>query len=125
MVESLNGTHPDEIRAWLIERLDEPAPGRIQLLTGPRQVGKTTLMLDLAARYRDHGLYAAADAPEAGVPGYWERFWEAAEAKAQEGTTVVMLDEIHLLQNWAASLKGYWDRFRRRHLPIHIVATGS
>ena len=23
------------------------------------------------------------------------------------------------------SLKGYWDRFRRRHLPIHIVATGS
>ena len=32
---------------------------------------------------------------------------------------------MFLLPNWAASLKGYWDRFRRRHLPIHIVATGS
>src|SRR5262245_30251676 len=125
MVERRYGTHPDDIRAWLIERLDEPAPGRIQLLTGPRQVGKTTLLLDLAARYGDQGLYAAADAPEAGVPGYWERFWTAAEAKAKEGTTVVFLDEIHLLPNWAGSLKGYWDRFRRRHLPIHIVATGS
>src|SRR5262249_7556111 len=62
---------------------------------------------------------------EAGVPGYWERFWTAAEAKAKEGTTVVFLDEIHLLPNWAGSLKGYWDRFRRRHLPIHVVATGS
>jgi hypothetical protein len=125
MVERIYGTHPADIRAWLVERLEEPAPGRIQLLTGPRQVGKTTLMLDLAARYGDQGLYAAADAPEAGVPGYWERFWEAAEAKAQEGRTVVLLDEIHLLPNWAASLKGYWDRFRRRRLPIHIVATGS
>ena len=28
----------------LLDRLKEAAPGRIQLLTGPRQVGKTTLM---------------------------------------------------------------------------------
>src|SRR5438093_13626013 len=101
MVESLNGTHPDEIRAWLIERLAEPAPGRIQLLTGPRQVGKTTLLLDLAARYGDRALYAAADAPEAGVPGYWERFWADAEAKARNGKSVVFLDEIHLVPNWS------------------------
>ena len=32
-------------RRRLLERLQEPAPGRIQLLTGPRQVGKTTLLL--------------------------------------------------------------------------------
>lgn len=116
---------PADIRAWLLERLDEPAPGRIQLLTGPRQVGKTTLLLDLAARYGDRALYAAADAPEAGVPGFWERFWADAEAKARTGKSVVFLDEIHLVPNWSASLKGYWDRFRRRHLPVHIVATGS
>ena len=125
MPDRLSAADPHEIRAWLVERLDEPAPGRIQLVTGPRQVGKTTLLLELAARYGARGLYAAADAPEAGVPGYWERFWAGAEAKARDGKTVVLLDEIHLLPNWAASLKGYWDRFRRRHLPIHIIATGS
>lgn len=32
----------------LTRRLAEPAPGRLQLLTGPRQVGKTTLLLELA-----------------------------------------------------------------------------
>lgn len=31
----------------------------------------------------------------------------------------------HLLPNWAARLKGEWDRLRRRHLPVHVVATGS
>lgn len=63
MADRLYGTHPDGIRSWLVERLDETAPGRIQLVTGPRQVGKTTLLLDLAGRYADRGLYAAADAP--------------------------------------------------------------
>ncbi len=37
-------------RRLLGERLREPAPGRIQLLTGPRQAGKTTLLLELAQR---------------------------------------------------------------------------
>ena len=37
-----------ECRKVLSQRLNEPAPGRIQLLTGPRQVGKTTLLLDVA-----------------------------------------------------------------------------
>jgi len=125
MVDNLSATDPGEIRAWLRQRLDEPAPGRIQVVTGPRQVGKTTLLLELAAHYGDRGLYAAADAPEAAVPGHWERFWSRAEDKARDGQTIVFLDEIHLLPNCAASLKGHWDRFRRRHLPIHIVATGS
>jgi predicted AAA+ superfamily ATPase len=125
MVDTLSATNPSAIRALVLERLAESAPRRIQLVTGPRQVGKTTLLLELAAHYGDRGLYAAADAPGAAAPGYWERFWDAAEAKGRDGRTIALLDEIHLLPNWAASLKGYWDRFRRRHLPIHIVATGS
>src|SRR5439155_450088 len=36
-------------REVLRRRLAEPSPGRIQLVTGPRQVGKTTLLLELAA----------------------------------------------------------------------------
>lgn len=52
----LSAADPAELRRWLIQRLDEPAPGRIQLVTGPRQVGKTTILLELATRYGTHGL---------------------------------------------------------------------
>ena len=54
MVDELRLTF-DECRAELRRRLAERAPGRIQVVTGPRQVGKTTLHLDTAA---GHGLTA-------------------------------------------------------------------
>ena len=113
-------------RALLARRLAEPAPGRVQLLTGPRQVGKTTLLLELAGELGERALYAAADAPEAALPGFWERLLARAEAIAEaRGGAVLLLDEVHLLAGWAARLKGAWDGWRRRKAPIHVVATGS
>ena len=110
----------------LAARLVEPAPGRIQLLSGPRQVGKTTLLLELAQRLGGDAIYAAADGPEAALPGFWERLWSGVEGHAaSRGRAVLLLDEAHLLPEWAARLKGQWDRLRRRKTPVHVVATGS
>lgn len=114
-----------ECRDLLVARLAEAAPGRIQVLAGPRQVGKTTLLLELARRFGPRAIYAAADGPEAVLPGFWERQWERVEQAAGAGTAVLLLDEAHLLPDWSRRLKGEWDRLRRRKLPVHIVATGS
>ena len=112
-------------REVLLDRLRETAPGRIQLLTGPRQVGKTTLLLEIAAQFGDRAVYAAGDEPDAALPGFWERCWADAERRTQHGTAVLLLDEVHHLSDWAARLKGQWDRARRKRLPIHVVVTGS
>ena len=110
----------------LSSRLAESAPSRIQLLAGPRQVGKTTLLLELLDRFKEKAFYAAADGPDAALPGFWERQWIRAEEIARaQGRAVVLLDEAHLLTDWAARLKGEWDRLRRRKVPVQIVATGS
>lgn len=110
----------------LARRVAEPAPSRIQLLSGPRQVGKTTLLLELAKSLGPAAIYAAADGPEAAFPGFWERLWvRAEEVAAARGRAVVLLDEAHLLQDWAARLKGEWDRFQRRRISVGVVATGS
>src|SRR5215469_734930 len=95
-------------RKTLLSRLGEPAPGRIQLLTGPRQVGKTTLLLEIAEQFGEASVYAAGDEPDAALPGFWERLWAEAEARGRHGTTVLLLDEIHHLGHWAARLKGRW-----------------
>ncbi len=73
----------DACRRLLLERLQEPAPGRIQLLTGPRQVGKTTLLLDLTKHLGEAAQYVAGDDPQAGLPGFWERVWAGAETRAR------------------------------------------
>jgi len=115
-----------ECREVLRKRLADKAPARIQLLSGPRQVGKTTLLLELADDASASAIYAAADAPEATLPGFWDRLWTRAEETARaQGRAVVLLDEAHLLHDWAARLKGVWDRIRRHRVPIHVVATGS
>lgn len=123
MTEHRLGYH--DALARLRSRLAEPAPGRIQLLAGPRQVGKTTLLLELARDLGDAALYAACDSPEASAPGFWDRLWTEAERRAGRQQIAVLLDEAHFVSDWAARLKGEWDRLRRRRLPIHVVATGS
>jgi hypothetical protein len=52
----------DELRRRLALEPDY----RVQLLSGPRQVGKTTLLLELARDQPGSAIYAAADAPAAG-----------------------------------------------------------
>ncbi|MBI4500600.1 MAG: ATP-binding protein [Gemmatimonadetes bacterium] len=113
-------------REHLVRRLAEPAPGRIQLLTGPRQVGKTTLLLELARDLGDAALYAAGDAPETAVPGSWEALWRRAqEAARAQGRAALLLDEIQYVPDWPTRLKTEWDRVRRHQIPLHVVATGS
>ncbi len=107
-------------------RLSQPAPGRIQLLSGPRQVGKTTLLLEIAEELGPSAIYWSGDEPGSTAPGAFERAFAEAEAASIRGSTaVLLLDEITSLQGWASHLKGGWDRLRRRKLRVHVVATGS
>ena len=109
----------------LEKRLAEEAPEKIQLLAGPRQVGKTTLLLELRQRLGERAIYAAADGPEAALPGFWERLWANAERRGGADPAVLLLDEIQHLSDWASRLKGEWDRLRRRRIRVQVVATGS
>ena len=48
-------------RRALLDHLKEAAPSRIQLLTGPRQVGKTTLLLETAKKFSNRAANGAGD----------------------------------------------------------------
>jgi predicted AAA+ superfamily ATPase len=115
-----------QCRTELIKRLDEQAPTRVQLLIGPRHAGKTRLLLELKERFGRRASYAAADAHEAMVPGFWETFWAAAAERAAARTpTILLMDELHYIHDWSARIKAEFDRIRRRDLNVHIVAAGS
>lgn len=113
----------NECKVILIERLKEKQPARIQLIVGPRQIGKTTLLLELKQEFKENALYAALDSPEASLPGFWEHLWKKIEQTVKrEEPLFVFLDEIQTLPNWSSLLKAEWDRFTRNSLPIHLVA---
>jgi uncharacterized protein len=55
------------ILALLLRRIQEPRRF-LQVLTGPRQVGKTTLARQAMADFGEHSTYATADNP---APSDW------------------------------------------------------
>ncbi len=114
------------VLAELGRRLGEPAPGRVQILAGPRQVGKTHLLLELVEMLGPRAIYVAADAPEAALSGWWEAWWgRAEEAARQDPPAVLMIDEIPHLPDWSARLKAAYDRILRERVPVHVIVSGS
>jgi predicted AAA+ superfamily ATPase len=126
MTDSLFPHAYSSVLAELSRRLAEPPPARIQILSGPRQVGKTHLLRALEGKAAGGAVYAAADAPAAALPGWWEAQWRAAEEIAHaRGRALLLLDEIQYLPDWGRRLKAEYDRTVHAKVPIHIVATGS
>jgi predicted AAA+ superfamily ATPase len=125
MTYSSPGTY-HEIRDELLKRLREAAPGRVQILSGPRQVGKTTLLLEVAKEFEDTVTYVSADSTEAQMPGWWEQVIRAAGERARRaGGGLLLADEIPYLPDWARRLKSEADRILRGGLPLHVVVSGS
>jgi predicted AAA+ superfamily ATPase len=68
MFDKINKHTFQSVRATLKERLKEKSPALIQLIVGPRQVGKPTLILEIASEWAWRSLYASADTPGAQKP---------------------------------------------------------
>lgn len=78
-------------RAWrrpqaaiLARRLAEPRR-LIQVVAGPRQTGKTTLVLQVADGQRLPVRYASADEPTLRGPAWIAQQWEAARLETPAG----------------------------------------
>ena len=115
-----------EIRDELLKRLREAAPGRIQILSGPRQVGKTTLLMEIAKEFGERATYVSADSTEAQMAGWWEQVVRTAGERAlNDRGGLLLVDEIPYMPDWARRLKSEADRIIRAKTPLHIVASGS
>lgn len=103
-------------QAQIEARLEEKAP-LIQVLIGPRQVGKTTAIQNiLASRSR---LYETADSPVPLPHSEIERLWnEASRMK----NPILAIDEVQKIDGWAETVKRLWDK---RSSPIKLILLGS
>ena len=108
----------------LEQRLTAPNP-LIQVVLGPRQVGKTTAVEQLLGRLptTTPRHYASADAVFRSDWSWLERQWQEANAKGSD--TVLVLDEIQKVENWSEIIKKCWDEQRRAAHRIKVVLLGS
>jgi hypothetical protein len=113
--------------AELKRRLQEPRRF-IQVVAGPRQVGKTTLVLQVGEELEGALRYASADEPTLRDAAWIAQQWEAARLEAREAGpagAVLALDEIHKIPRWSDTVKRLWDEDTRHGLPLRVVLLGS
>ena len=94
--------------ATLCKRLQEPRRF-IQILSGPRQVGKTTLARQAMANFNGISHYASADLPSKPDAVWLEQQWNHARRAAKNKPCLLVLDEVHKVHRWSEVVKMLWD----------------
>ncbi|MGA7861750.1 MAG: ATP-binding protein [Thermoplasmata archaeon] len=111
----------------LVCRIREPRRF-IQVLSGPRQAGKTTLARQAIADSGAVAHYASADGPGLHDSSWIEAQWEGARRLAESRTragALLVLDEVQKIPSWSESVKGLWDADTAAGRNLHVFVLGS
>jgi len=100
----------------------------IQVLMGPRQVGKTTMMKQLTEEVETETISVSADGV---INSNWlwiQQIWENARIQlknALKNELILIIDEIQKLDNWSEIVKEQWDFDTKENNNIKVILLGS
>ncbi|MBI4802359.1 MAG: ATP-binding protein [Elusimicrobia bacterium] len=100
----------------------------IQVLLGPRQVGKTTLIRQFLEGNKTPQHYASADEPSLRDTTWIEAQWEIGRLRikdAGKNGAIFILDEAHKITNWSEVVKRLWDEDTAAGRDLKVVLLGS
>lgn len=108
-------------------RVEEPRKF-IQVILGPRQVGKTTMITQLLSQLSTPNLYESADAISATNSAWLMQIWESARLRLKASGAsefLLVIDEIQKIDNWSEVVKQQWDKDSRENVNIKVILLGS
>jgi uncharacterized protein len=108
----------------LARRLAEPRRF-LQVVAGPRQVGKTTLVQQVTEAVGLPVVFGTADEPTLRGPQWLAQQWEAARLTMGPEGAILVVDEVQKASGWAESVKRLWDEDTRHKRPLKVVLLGS
>lgn len=97
----------------------------IQVVFGPRQVGKTTLVVQLQKNIGVPVWYCNADAVPVADFSWVRQQWEAARLRAGNERGLLIIDEIQKVTNWSEQVKREWDADTLAESNLHVILLGS
>ncbi len=100
----------------------------IQVLAGPRQVGKTTVARQVMDAIGIPGHFASADAPDPEDIGWIYTQWAIGRQQARMGGRaggLLVLDEVQKIRDWSDVVKQLWDEDNGAGTPLRVMILGS
>lgn len=111
----------------LTDRVNEPRKF-IQVVFGPRQVGKTTLVNEIIRHSTIPSHSISADAVPNSNSSWIEQHWNVAREKYKQSGArefLLVIDEIQKIENWSEIVKQLWDTDSQQSIPIKVILLGS
>ena len=112
----------------LLKRVREPRRF-IQVLAGPRQVGKTILARQVIDEVAIPSHYASADEPTLRDRNWIEEQWDLARLKITSDKrtkeALLVLDEVQKVTAWSEVVKRLWDEDTAARRCLKVVLLGS
>ena len=113
---------------YLLKKRLKETRNFIQTVIGPRQVGKTTMVLQLIDEINIANQYQSADAIDATNSTWITQQWETARIKLKTSSAkqyLLLFDEIQKISNWSEVVKTEWDKDTKEKLNIKVILLGS
>src|SRR5487761_490989 len=103
------------------------SPPLIQVIAGPRQVGKSTAAEQLVRLLGWPHVWAAADLPLPPGPEWIETQWALARTRepAKGQRVLLVLDEVQKVAGWSEVVKRLWDEEKRTNGSVLPILLGS
>ena len=111
----------------IVARLKEPRRF-VQVVMGPRQVGKTTMLKQALAAAGVPFAYHSADAVAGRGLEWIGTAWESARTQLRAGghaSFTLVIDEIQKIRGWSEAVKKEWDADSFADVPLKVVLCGS
>lgn len=102
-------------------------PKFIQVILGPRQVGKTTGILQLKQELTSHQfIFENADSVFSSKTDWLKTIWIEARARHKTNPNIILaIDEIQSIPDWSKVIKGLWDQDKNVSSSFHVILLGS
>ncbi len=110
-----------------LSRINEKR-GKLQVIVGPRQVGKSTMMDQVLEKVTIPYTLSKADGVNPQDIDWIHRTWESARSLMRinnEEERLLVIDEIQKIEGWSESVKAEWDWDTHNKVNLKIVLLGS
>ncbi len=97
----------------------------MQVIAGPRQSGKTTLVREVVSKSGLPVRFASADEPTLRGGGWIAEQWDAARLETGKRGALLVLDGIQKIPGWSETVKRLWDEDTRARRALKVVLLGS
>ena len=98
----------------------------IEVLAGPRQVGKSTIIADVLSTLEIPYVSESADDITVSGDAWLKGIWDRARILAkQHGEALIVVDEIQKIANWSEAVKKLWDEDKKTGVNVKAVLSGS